>query len=131
MATLIAIDYGSKKLGIAIGQTVTGTSQPHSIIFQNGEMWQQIDKLFKEWRPSAVIIGEPKLADGKPHPLEKLIESFINTLETRYNAKIYRENEAYTSFEAGEYQLKKQTNHLVDAHAAAIFLESWMRTNPL
>lgn len=127
MATLLAVDYGHKKLGFAVGQTITGTATPLEVIGQNGEMWRKIDAIFKEWQPKAVIIGEPKLADGKPHPLEKYIENFINGLEKRYNATVYRENEALTSFEASDYQQGKKQNQYVDAHAAAIFLESWMR----
>lgn len=127
MATLLAVDYGHKKLGFAVGQTVTGTATPLSVVAQNGEMWRKIDAIFADWQPQAVIIGEPKLADGKPHPLEKLIENFINALKKRYNATVYREDEALTSFEANGYQQGKKANDYVDAHAAALFLESWMR----
>lgn len=127
MATLLAIDYGHKKIGFAVGQTVTGTAMPLTIVKQNGGMWCKIDGIFNEWQPKAVVIGEPKLADGNPHPLEKFIENFINSLEKRYNVIVYRENEALTSFEAGEYQQGNKTNQLMDAHAAALFLESWMR----
>lgn len=126
MATLLGIDYGHKKLGFAVGQTITGTSQPLVIIEQNGEMWRKIDKIFNDWRPDGVVVGEPKLADGKPHPLEKMIGKFIAELEIRYNVVSYRENEALTSFEAESYHRGGQRNP-VDAHAAAIFLESWMR----
>lgn len=127
MATLLAVDYGHKKLGFAVGQTVTGTAMPLSVVAQNGEMWRKIDAIFKEWQPKAVVVGKPNLADGKPHPLEKMIESFINALEKRYNTTVYRENEALTSYEAAEYQQGKNAKSTVDAHAAALFLESWLR----
>lgn len=129
MATIIGIDYGHKKLGIAVGQTITGTSTPLSVIAQNGEMWRHIDDIFSDWQPKAVVIGKPELADGKTHPLENSIENFIIELKTRYNAEVYRENEAYTSFEARQYQQGKQAYNPVDAHAAAIILESWMRND--
>lgn len=129
MATLLGIDYGHKKIGFAVGQTITKTAKPLTVIKQNGEMWQQIGKLFEHWRPEKVIIGQPQLADGKPHPLEKLIENFIIELKTRYNAKIFRENEAYTSFEASLHRGAKKTKAL-DDYAAAILLESWMHSNP-
>ncbi|PIE46255.1 MAG: Holliday junction resolvase RuvX [Gammaproteobacteria bacterium] len=129
MGVLIGVDYGHKKLGFAVGQTVTGNARPLTIVAQNGGMWQKIDAIFNEWQPQAVIIGEPKLADGKPHPLEKLIENFINDLKKRYNAAIYRENEALTSFEASSYQQGGERHQPVDAYAAALILESWMRCN--
>lgn len=131
MATLIAIDYGHKKIGFAVGQTITGTATPLETIAQNGEMWRKIDNLFSQWRPTVAVVGQPLLADGKPHPLEKMIESFIIEIKKRYNVKIYRENEALTSVEAGEYQRNNRGLKHLDAHAAAIFLESWMRSNAL
>lgn len=130
MATLLGIDYGHKKIGFAVGQTVTENSQPLVIVKVNGEMWRNIDNIFEQWQPKIVVIGKPKLADGKPHPLEKMIETFIIELKVRYNTAIYREDESLTSFEAAEFQQKGRQD-LLDAHAAALILESWMRANPL
>ncbi len=131
MAVLLAIDYGHKKIGFAIGQTVTGTATPLAVVRQNGEMWRKIDAIFDEWHPRAVVVGEPKLADGKPHPLDKMIKKFIVTLKAKYDVGIYREDETLTSFEAGDYRQHKLGKRAppVDAHAAALFLESWMRVN--
>lgn len=128
MATLLGIDYGLKKIGFAVGQTITDTARPLSVVYQNSEMWQQIDAIFQQWQPEKVIIGKPELADGKPHPLEKRIESFINTLEVRYNANTCRENESYSSCEAHSLQSSKKSKPL-DALAAAIILESWMHSS--
>lgn len=129
MATLLGIDYGNKKIGFAVGQTITGSANPIEVIYQNGEMWQKIDTIFKQWRPQQVVIGKPELADGKPHPLEKKIESFIIELKIRYNVETFRENEAYTSFEAATLQTEKGSGKPLDALAAAVILESWMRYN--
>ncbi len=129
MATVLGIDYGHKKIGFAVGNSVLGTAKPLEVIFQNGEMWQKIDKIFADWQPKKVVVGKPELADGKPHPLEKSIESFIITLEMRYNSKICRENEAYTSFEAANLQHEKDIGQPLDALAASVILESWLRTN--
>lgn len=129
MATILGIDYGHKKIGFAVGQSITGSARPLSVVYQNGSMWQEIDKIFAQWQPQTIVIGKPELADGKPHPLEKMIENFIIEVKSRYNAVIYRENEAYTSFEAGLMNQGKKMAP-IDAEAAAIFLESWMRSNP-
>lgn len=130
MATLVGIDYGNRKIGFAVGQSVTATAKPLAVIRQNGEMWKQINKIFQDWQPQLVVVGKPELADGKLHPLEKMIENFIYELKIRYNADVYRVNEAYTSFEAHHYQDGKiEKKQPLDAYAAAIMLESWMRTN--
>jgi len=129
MATLMAFDYGHKKIGVAIGQIITGTSSPLVVVANDRHKWSIIDKLMTTWQPQGVVIGQPFLADGKPHPLEKMIETFINTLKTRYNIEIYRENEAFTSLAARQYQLRSKCQKAVDSVAAALFLESWMRNN--
>ncbi len=129
MATVLGIDYGHKKIGFAVGNSVLGTAKPLEVVFQNGEMWRKIDKIFTDWQPKKVVIGKPELADGKPHPLEKSIESFIIELKMRYNAMICRENEAYTSFEAANLQCEKEIGKSLDALAASVILESWLRAN--
>ncbi len=131
MATILGVDYGHKKIGFATGQTITGNASPLTVVKQNGEMWRTIDKIFDEWHIKTVVVGEPKLADGKEHPLEKAIQQFMQELTKRYNVTIYREDETLTSYEASEYQeyRRGKENPLLDAHAAAIFLESWMREN--
>lgn len=123
---LLGVDYGSKKIGLAIGQSITKTANPLKIIKNNNSLVMQTAKIFKEWQPKIVVIGQPKLADGKIHPLEKGIENFIQILKSSYNVAIYREDEALSSFEASQYTNKKEP---FDAHAAAIILESWMRCN--
>lgn len=129
MATFLGIDYGHKKLGFAVGQSITETAQPLMVVPVNGAMWKKIDAIFSQWHPHGVVVGQPKLADGKTHPLEKAIETFINQLILRYNTAVYREDESLTSFEAGDY-LRPGRQQLLDAHAAALFLQSWLRNNP-
>lgn len=129
MATVIGIDYGHKKIGFAIGQTITGTATPLTTVAQNGELWRRIDSFFTQWQPTIAVVGEPLLADGKLHPLEEAIQVFIIELASRYPIKIYRENETLTSVMASEYQKNNKSMKHLDAHAAAIFLESWMQTH--
>ncbi len=129
MATALGIDYGHKKIGFAVGQTITGNTRALKVVYQNGNLWNDIDTIFAEWKPQIVVVGKPELADGKPHPLEKTIESFIIELKLRYNAKVHRENEAFSSCEAHRISQNKKMAP-VDAEAAAVFLESWIRSNP-
>lgn len=123
---ILGIDYGTKKIGVAVGQSITKTANPLKIIKNNLAMENELAKIMKEWQPKVVVIGRPKLADGKPHPLEKGIENFIRVLKSSYNVGIYREDEALSSFEASHYTNERDA---FDAYAAAIILESWMRQN--
>ncbi len=130
MSTILGIDYGHKKIGFAVGQTITGNCRPLTVILQNGEMWKAIDKLFRDWQPTAIVVGKPLLADGKEHPLEKPILQFIEKLTNQYKVSVYRVNEAYTSFEASQRMSQNEGDtygKAVDAYAAAVMLESYMQ----
>ena len=69
--TLFAFDFGTKSIGLAIGQEVTGTARPlTSFKAQDGTPdWQKIEKLLKEWLPDLVIVGLPLNMDGTEQPL--------------------------------------------------------------
>ncbi len=133
MAVLIGIDYGNKKLGFATGQNITKTATPLVIIKNNEQLWQEIELIFKAWKPEKIIIGKPELQDGTKHPLEKNIENFIKKLSNIYLIPIFRENEAYTSEQAKERSResnkKPNPNKEIDDYAAAIILERWMDSN--
>lgn len=123
---ILGIDYGTKKIGVAIGQSITRTANPLKVINNNESMKIELAQIMKKWEPKIVVVGQPKLADGNPHPLEKGIENFIRVLKSSYNVAIYREDEALSSFEASHYTNERDA---FDAYAAAIILESWMRQN--
>jgi putative Holliday junction resolvase len=69
--TLLAFDFGTKSIGVAIGQRVTGTARPlNALKAQDGTPdWKLIEKLLKEWQPEAVIVGLPLNMDGTEQPL--------------------------------------------------------------
>lgn len=126
---VIGFDYGRKKIGVAVGQSITQTAQPLDVLLNDKSLMIEIDKIVEDWTPDCFVVGEPLLADGSEHPLEKAIENFIKVLDSRYNLRIFRENEALTSFEAAQYRRSSGKQEATDAHAAAILLESWFRHN--
>ncbi len=70
--TLLAFDFGTKSIGVAIGQRITGTARPlPAIKAQDGTPdWTLIERLLKEWQPDEIIVGLPLNMDGTEQPLK-------------------------------------------------------------
>ena len=131
--TVLGFDFGEKRIGIATGQTITGT-QPRSLRLTQVNQkpdWHGIEKLINEWQPDILMVGIPKYLDGSDSEMSKRAERFSRQLEGRFNLPVDTVNEALSSFEA-EQQLQK--NKKIDQHnkqeidkmAAAIIVQSWL-----
>ncbi|MEH6456631.1 MAG: Holliday junction resolvase RuvX [Cocleimonas sp.] len=139
MSVVIAFDFGLKRTGVAVGNTVIGSATPECTLSSKDEQpdWDGISKLFKEWQPSQIVVGMPIELDGSENPLKKRIDRFCNQIEGRYNVSVDQENEQFTSIEAAQRlkQLRqsgrkqKVSKDEVDKIAAAIILENWMKRN--
>ena len=139
MSVVIAFDFGLKRTGVAVGNTVIGSATPECTLTSKDDQpnWEDISKLFKEWQPSQIVVGMPVELDGSENPLKKKIDRFCNQIQGRYNIAVDQENEQYTSIEAAQRlkQLRqsgrkqKVSKDEVDKIAAAIILENWMKRN--
>ncbi len=139
MTTVIAFDFGLKRTGVAIGNTLTGSATPECTLLSKDEKpdWDGISKLIDDWKPSQLVVGLPIELDGSENPLKKRIDRFCNQLNGRYNLPVDQENEQYTSIEAAERlkllrqsgRKKKVNKEEVDKIAASIILENWMLNN--
>ena len=99
--TIVAFDFGLRRIGVAVGQDVTGSASPLGVI-NNGETgpdFAGIESLLKEWRPDRLVIGMPLHIDGTPGDLEPTILEFVDALE-RFGLPIARVDERHTSQEA-------------------------------
>ena len=69
--SILAFDYGAKRIGVAVGQQITNTAQGLTTLKQVKQQpdWEAIDKLISEWRPGLLIVGLPRNMDGSPHEL--------------------------------------------------------------
>lgn len=133
ITTVLGIDYGLKRIGIATGQTITGSASPITTLNQiNGSTdWESIEKLIDQWKPQALIVGMPYYLDGQENDMTKVVEAFCLELEQRFAMPIFKINEALSSYEA-EAILKKNTKigkhnkHEIDKMAAAIIVQNWL-----
>ena len=123
--TLLCFDYGEKHIGVAVGQTVTGTATPLSILntVNNDPDWAAISLLVKDWRPDALIVGMPLNMDGSGQPMTKQAARFARRLEGRYNLPVFTMDERLSTFEA---KVRSGQETGLDSIAAQAILETWL-----
>ena len=99
--TILAFDFGLRRIGVAVGQGVTGTASPLGIVANraSGVDHDAIAALIQEWRPTGLVVGMPAHADGSPTDLDQPITDFIAELG-RYGLPIDTIDERHTSIEA-------------------------------
>lgn len=130
--TVLGFDFGTKSIGVAIGQEITGTARPLTALKakEGNPDWQQVEKLLKEWQPDLVIVGLPLNMDGTEQPVTAQARKFANRLHGRFGVQIELHDERLSTVEAradlfdrgGFRALNKGS---VDAASAVIILESW------
>ena len=132
MTTLLAFDYGTKSIGVAIGQQITGTASPLGALkAQDGiPNWDQIEKVLKEWQPSQIVVGLPTNMDGTDQEITVRARKFSKRLFGRFKIPVFTHDERLTTVEAKErlFELggyKKLTKGKVDSVSAVLILESW------
>lgn len=130
----LGIDYGEKKLGIAIGQTLTQSANPLTTLKNNHDIWLQLEQLTIQWNIKAIVIGLPLTEVGDEQEITKIVRKFALKLENKLTIKIYLHDERYTSFIAERVFKEQRKNGLkrakdksqLDATAAQIILQSWL-----
>ena len=101
-STLLCFDFGSKRIGVAVGQTVTGTASPLLTIgsHNNKPDWNKIDEVLSDWRPDAIVVGIPLTMHGTAQTMSEAAERFARQLEGRFHMPVYRMDERLSTFEA-------------------------------
>ena len=134
---LLGFDYGSKQIGVAVGQAVTGQARELCVLkAQNGVPdWTQIERLLKEWQPDALVVGLPLNMDGTPSEMSARAEKFARRLHGRFQLPVFTHDERLTTFEAKGQRLAQgqrggYRERPVDALAAALLLEGWLQQRP-
>ncbi|MEX3954846.1 Holliday junction resolvase RuvX [Trinickia sp. EG282A] len=128
-ATLLAFDYGEKRIGVAIGNALTGQARALAVVPNpNREArFAAVGKLIGEWKPDALVVGLPSHPDGTPHEMTRLAKRFGNQLNGRFNLPVSWVDERYSSVEA-EAGLRASGGRaeMLDAEAARIILQQYL-----
>jgi putative Holliday junction resolvase len=132
-STTIAFDYGTKSIGVAVGQMITGTASPLSAIKANDGIpnWQTIADIFAEWQPQNLLVGLPLNMDGTEQELTQRARKFASRLHGRFGLVVHTFDERLSTvdakarlFELGGF--KKLTKEKVDSVSACLIYESWL-----
>lgn len=119
--TVLALDFGLKRIGVAVGESELRTAHPLPPIAAPG--FDDIGKLLAEWRPAQIVLGLPVAEQGE-HPLAKKVERFARQLEGRFRVPVARVDERFTSVEA-QSRLRGAKSSSIDSVAAQLILEQY------
>ena len=134
---VLGFDYGARRLGVAVGQTITASARPLATLpVQTGEpLWPRIDELVKSWNPYALVVGLPHHPDEREHELAAPVRAFAAELQRRYALPVHLIDERLSSHEAQQRAAQRgrraaphsrAAKEEVDRIAAQVILESWL-----
>ena len=129
MTTLLGFDFGPRKIGVAVGQTITGSASPLTTIRSHGERpdWARIEGIIREWQPTAAVVGLPFNMDDTETELAPRARRFARQIEGRFGIEVHLIDERLTSLEARRQLGRGATSlEVVDAMAAKLILETWL-----
>ncbi|MDC1147924.1 MAG: Holliday junction resolvase RuvX [Gammaproteobacteria bacterium] len=126
---ILAFDFGTQYIGVAVGQTITKTSSPLIVINvarEGAEIWKTISNLIDEWKPDQLLVGKPLNMDGTTSDMMKKVDPFFQKLQKISNIPCELVDERLTSFEAKQLMQKDSKDGRIDDLAAKIFLDNWI-----
>ncbi|SFB80974.1 Holliday junction resolvase RuvX [Pseudoalteromonas denitrificans] len=133
--TVLGFDFGTKSIGMAIGQEVTGSATPlRAIKAQDGiPNWDEIKKIVDEWLPDLIVVGLPLNMDGTNQEVTFQAKKFANRLHNKHSLPVETQDERLTTadakaqlFEQGGYKNLKKGN--IDNMSAKLILESFFES---
>jgi putative Holliday junction resolvase len=122
--TILAFDYGTRRVGVAVGNTETKVSQAlKTISAANADgLFREVESLLKEWQPDQIVVGLPTHLDGAEHEMTARAKRFGNQVNGRFNLPVTWVDERYTS---AVLEGDPQMHDNLDAHSAALILEQY------
>ncbi|WP_028226682.1 Holliday junction resolvase RuvX [Paraburkholderia ferrariae] len=137
-ATLLAFDYGEKRIGVALGNVLTHSARSLTVIQNRSRdyRFEAIGALVREWQPDLLVVGLPCHPDGTPHAMTQHAKRFGNQLNGRFNLPVVWVDERYSSVDAearlrerGEFRVEyggKHASGQIDAEAACVILQQYL-----
>ena len=130
---VLGFDFGTKHIGIAVGQTITKTARPLQTIraHQGTPDWVSLTKIIAAWQPAACVVGIPLNMDGTDQPLSLQAKTFADALHARYTIPVYMIDERLTTRMAREHLFlhggyKALQEQPIDSIAAQLILQAWL-----
>ncbi len=135
--TVLAFDFGLKRIGIASGDTLTRTAAPRAAVSVKAGRpdWDAIARNVEALHPALFVVGAPYNVDGSPSALAPAARRFATELENRFGLPVNRVDERYSSLEASQLltthratgqRRRRVARQDIDSAAAAVILERWL-----
>lgn len=126
--TLLGFDFGTRRIGVAVGQRVTGTSRALATLnARDGQPdWAQVEQLVATWQPDALVVGLPLRLDGSRSEVTAAAERFARRLHGRLRLPVHMQDERLSSYAAGQLADGAHKCDGLDAAAAQIILQDWL-----
>jgi putative Holliday junction resolvase len=131
--TVLGFDFGMKNIGVAVGQELTYTANPLTVIKAKDGIpnWDDIAKLLQQWKPQLLIVGLPLNMDGSEQEMTAAARRFGNRLNARFKLPIQWHDERLTTYEALDQlginsKMQSNTRGDVDRISAQLILQSWL-----
>lgn len=130
---ILAFDFGTKRIGVAVGQELTGSATPLAPLAANNGIpdWDLLKVLVDQWQPDAFVVGIPLNMDSSNSDMAIRARKFCKRLHGRFHKPSYGMDERLSSFAAKSEiaAAPKTTNTSIDSMAAKLILESWFQQN--
>jgi len=136
VGTFLGFDYGGRRLGVAVGESVTGAARPLvTLPSRDGQPdWTEVERLISEWRPAALVVGVPFHADGSESTSTRGARRLARRLSGRTGLVVHEVDERLSSHEAaqrlraaGHGVTSARDKQRLDAVAAQVILETWFQ----
>jgi putative Holliday junction resolvase len=132
--TYLGFDFGTKKIGVAVGQTSTTDAHPLQTIrsINQNPNWDVIGQLIREWQPVGLVVGISRQQDGTDNPVTARMLKFCRQLDGRYALPVYQQDETLSTFEAKQLLFDEVSLgaaklwEVQDQLAAQLILQSWL-----
>ena len=132
--TYLGFDFGTKKMGVAVGQTTTATASPLQTIpaIRQAPDWDAIGKLIRQWQPVGLVVGISRQADGTDNPVTPRMLKFCRQLEGRYQLPVFQQDETLSTYEAKQLLFDEVSVNATklwavqDQLGAQLILQTWL-----
>lgn len=134
--TVLGFDVGARRIGVAVGSCFGSGARPVAVVdvHANGPDWPAIDRLRREWRPDAFVVGDPLTLDGGDQPARRRARAFATELQRRFALPVMFVDERSSSVEAAQRfaaeraqgARRRRDAQILDALAAAVIVERWL-----
>jgi putative Holliday junction resolvase len=133
--TVLGFDVGARRIGVAVGSAFGSPRAIAVVDVRDGSPdWPRIERLYKEWRPDGIVVGDPMTLEGGDQPIRKAARAFAGELRSRMKVPVVMIDERNSSQEAARRfaderasgRKRKRDADALDAMAAAIIVERWL-----